>query len=480
MPVKIEGKVKEKETFKKLYEAEKRFDFYKLSYNKIPLWSFPREKASFYMNGFTSFPEQAFAFLKIRPLNLLKRITGFFLGFTKIFGNDVIIFANERHLQRIGDGDNFYNQYAELVLTGNQYKKALIFEFPTAMLLTYKKVKHERYLPMDFIVGVKKVFSFLYLFFYSKIKKEFYPKIQKADLWQKEDVSKILKFIAIQAYSIKYYSFILNIIKLLNPKAKFIYSCMAGYDKFPGVTEIQHGVIVNVHCHYIFPVMDSTREYLANKKIIVFSQKEKNLLLNNGYSAKNIEIKPNPKIYFQYLFNIKNDFFENKEKPKEIVIIGDFAGNAQATIKNTVFNIEKNKEKFDGWNVSLVLHPSEKNVYKDLKLSKVKVFENHQVSLWQMLSRALVVASICSTVLEEAIYFGCYEVIIINKAFEDQKLMIDWLCGNYPYKTETLPDDFSRWFLNNKDKIISHWQKKQEIMKKNHNYFKNYANRENF
>lgn len=474
MAIRISGKVKEKESFQRLYEAEKKFDFYNISYNKIPLWSFPREKASFFMNGFTTFSEPVSVFLRIRPVNLLKRIASFIFGLNKIFGNDIIVFVNERHLQQISKDNIFYNQYAEMALMGNQQKKAIIFEFPTAMLTKYKNVKYERYLPMDFIVGVKKAFSFLYLFFYPKIKKEFYLKIQKADLWQEEDVPKILKFIAIQAYNIKYYSFVLNIIRLLNPRAKFIYSCMAGYDKFPGVTEIQHGVIVDTHCHYIFPVLDSTREYIENKKTIVFSEKVKKLLVNNGYSDKNIEIRPNPKIYFQFLFNINDDFFKNQPESKEIVIIGDFAGNAQTTIKNAIFNIEKNKKEFDGWNISLVLHPSERNIYKDLQFSKVRVFENQEVSLWQMISRAVVVVSICSSVLEEAVYFGCYEIILINEAFEDQKFMIDWMCGDYPYKTDIFSDDFSRWFSKNKDKIINHWQKKREIMKENYEYFKNY------
>lgn len=474
MAIKISGKVKEKEAFERLYKAEKEFDFYKLSYDKIPLWSFPREKASFHMNGFTTFSEPAFAFLRIRPLNLLKRIISFFFGLNKIFGNDVIIFVNERHLQRIGKGDIFYNQYAELVLKEHPQKKVIIFEVSTSMSTRYKKTKYKKYLPLDFIIVLKKVFSFSFLFFYPKIYKEFYPKIQKADLWQKEDVKKILKFIAVQAYSIKYYGFFLKIIKLLNPNAKYIYSCMGVYDKFPEVIEIQHGVIVDVHCHYIFPVLDSTREYIENKKTIVFSEKEKKLLVDNGYSAKNIEIKPNPKVYFQFLFNIKNDFFEEQVRPKEIVIIGDFAGNAQTTIKNAVFNIEKNKEKFDGWNVSLVLHPSERNVYKDLQLLKVRVFENQDVSIWQMISNAVCVVSICSTVLEEAIYFGCYEIILINEAFEDQKLMIDWMCKDYPYKITIFSHEFSKWFTSNESKIIDHWQKKQEIMKKNYDYFQNY------
>jgi len=475
MAIKISGKVKEKEAFERLYEAEKKFDFYKLSYNKIPLWSFPREKASFFMNGFTSFPEQAFAFLKIRLICLLKRIASFIFGLNKIFGNDIIVFANERHLQWDKSGNIFYNQYAELALMEHQGKKAIIFEIPTSMTEKYKKVKYEKYLPLGFIIVLKKILSFCFLFFYPKIYKEFYPKIQKADLWQKEDIKKILKFISVQAYSIKYYGLILKIIKLLNPNAKHIYSCMGVYDKFPEVIEIQHGVIVDVHCHYIFPVMDSTREYIENKKTIVFSEKEKKLLVNNGYSAKNIEIKPNPKVYFQFLFNIKRDFFEEQVRTKEIVIIGDFAGNAQATIKNTVFNIEKNKEKFDGWNISLVLHPSEKNVYKDLQLSKVKVFENQDVSIWQMISNAICVVSICSTVLEEAIYFGCYEIILINEAFEDQKLMIDWMCKDYPHKTIIFSHEFSEWFISNESKIIDHWQKKQEIMKKNYDYFQNYG-----
>jgi len=474
MPVQTLKKIKFREAFQNLYRAEKEFGFYDLSYNGIPLWIYPRENASFFMNGVTSFPEQAFAFLRIRPINLLRRCARFFIGLNKIFGNDIIIFVNERHLQWSEKENNFYNQYAELVLEGGVYKKALIFEFPTSMTTKYKKTKYKKYLPLDLIIAIKRILSPCFLFFYPKINREFYQKIKKANLWQEKDIKKILRFSAMQAYGIKYYGIFLRLIKLLNPKAKLIYSCMAGYDKFPEVIEIQHGVIGDYHCQYIYPLVPQIKEYLQNKKIIVFSDKIKKLLTDNGYLAENVEVRPNPKIYFYFLKNVKKDFFKQVSEKKEIVIIGGFGGNIQETLKNFILNIEKNKEKFENWDVSIVLHPSEKNVYKNLRLKKVQVFENQEVSLWEMLCNAVCIASVCSTVMEEATYFGCFEIIIPNKDLEDQENAIEWLCGDYHYKTIVSSDDFPKWFKDNEEKIINHWKQKKEIMKKNYNYFQNY------
>ena len=475
MPIQTSGKVKDREAFQALCEAEKKFDFYNISYNKIPLWSCSREHAAFYINGSTSFPETISVSFKIRPINLFKRFIRFFIGLNKMFGNDIIIFVNERHLQWSSQENNFYNQYVELVLEKNPHKKALIFEFPTSMLTRYKKIKYEKYLPLDFIVAVKRILSFCHLLFYPKIKRNFYPKIKRADLLQKKDIKKVLKFTARQAYSINTYGVFLEIIKLLNPRAKLIYSCMAAYDKFPEVIEIQHGQINDIHCQYVFPDVVPMREYLKNKKIVVFSEKIKKLLVDNGYSTQNVEVRPNPKVYFYFLKNIQKDFFDETVRPKEIVIIGGFAGTIQETTKNFVLGIEKNREKFKDWNVSLILHPSEKNAYKDLKLTKVKVFENYEVSLWEMLSNAVCIASVCSSVIEEATYFGCFEIIIENKEMEDQEFIVNWMCGGYPYKININFDDFPKWFEKNENRIINHWQKKMEIMKKNHDYFQNYG-----
>lgn len=467
MAILISGKVKEREAFQKLCQAEKEFDFYKLSYNKIPVWSCSREHAFFYINGTTSFKETISASFKINPINLLKRIASFAFGLNKIFGNEIIIFANERHLEEERQSNNFYNQYAELILEKNSGKKTLIFEFPAFMTTKYKKTNYEKYLPFDFIISIKKIFSFCSLFFHLKIKKEFYLKIKKANLAEEQDIKKILKFASRQAYSIKYYGIFLKIIKLLNPKAKQIYSCMGALDKFPEVTEIQHGQITEFHCQYIFPEALQIKEYIKNRKIIVFSDKVKEMLLLNGYLNQNIKVMPNPKIYFYFKKNITEDFFE-KPISKEMVIISGFTGTIQETTKNFVFNIEENKDKFNDWNISLVLHPSEENIYKNLKLTKVKVFENHQVSLWKMLSSSLLMATIVSSVIEEAIYFGCFEIIIENKEMEDQDISVNWLAGDYPYKVKIPFDEFSEWFPKNENKIIDYWFKKMEIMKNNY------------
>lgn len=474
MPTQTIKKVKTRESIKALWEAEKKFDFYNISYNKIPLWSYIREKTYHFASGLASFSEPLKAFFKIRPINLFRRIISFLLGLNKLFGNDIIIFANERHLQWNEKENNFYNQYVELALEENPGKKALVFEFFAFMTTRYKKVRYQRYLPLDFIVAVKKLLSFCYLFFYPKIKREFYPKIKKSGLLQEEDIKKVIKFTALQAYGINYYGIFLKIIKLLNPRAKSFYGCMGALDKFPEVTEIQHGRIAEDGCQYVFPNIAPIREYVKNKKMIVFSDTVRKILIDNGYSAENVKVRPNPKVYFYFLKNIQKDFFVQRPTSKEMVIIGGFAGTIRETIQNFIFGIEKNEEIFNDWNISLVLHPSEKNVYKNLGLNKVKVFENHEVSLWQMLSRATLMASIYSSVLEEATNFGCFEIIIKNKELADQEGMINEMCGDYPYKTLLNFYDFPEWFKTNKDMLARHWQKKMEIMKRNYDYFQNY------
>src|SRR6185436_18879452 len=320
-----------------------------------------------FLNGLTKVPGQSVGFIKIKPLEVIGRMIFFFINAHKMVGNDIIIFANERHLQWSDQNGCYYNQFAELVLEKSKYKKALIFEFPTSMTKKYGKVFYQEYLPLDIVIALKTVFSWCCIFFYPKVREEFYPKLKEAGLWQAGDIGKILTFMALQAYSIAWYGSFLRLVKWLNPKAKLVYSCMGAYDKFPEVIEIQHGMVDDLNLQYIFPKTPSMEKYLHNKKIIVFSDKVKDMLVGYGYLAENIEVAPNPKIYFYFLKNMEEKFFSEYVGEKEIVIIGALGDTIKEKIKDFIFDIESNQEKFKDWKVSLVLHPSERNTYKDLK-----------------------------------------------------------------------------------------------------------------
>jgi len=249
-----------------------------------------------------------------------------------------------------------------------------------------------------------------------------------------------------------------------------IYSCMAGYDKFPEITEIQHGLILDFHAQYIYPKIPALNDYLRQKKMIVFSNDIRDLLIDRGYFSENIKTAPNPKIYFYFLKSLEKDFFQKKLSPK-ILIISDWGGNFQKIFRKIVLEIEKNRKRFKDWEISLILHPTEENVYEDLNLTKVKVFENHEVSLWGILSEAVCIIGINSTVLGEATYFGCFDIILKDKELEDQKYYIDWLCKGYSHKAMVPPEEFIEWFEINEQKIINHLSTKKEIMLKHYEKF---------
>ncbi len=203
------------------------------------------------------------------------------------------------------------------------FKKVLVFEFPIPMTLKYKKINYERYWLLDPLLFLRQIFSPLSLFYYNRIKKEFARKLHLANLWEDSETKKIFKFCARSAYNIKSYAIFLRIIKFLNPKVKLIYSCMGGFDKFPEVIEIQPALILDSQPQYIYPQVTAIKNYLKNKKMMVFSQKTKKLFLLNGYIRENISIIDNPKIRFFFLKNLKRSSFKKKKEfEKKIVIIG--------------------------------------------------------------------------------------------------------------------------------------------------------------
>ena len=463
-------KIKIKETFQRLCQIEQDSDFFSLSYNKIPLWVYVREAAMLAASGLIRSSGQTASSQRINLSNLIRRVFYFLINFYKLFGNEVIIFTNERHLELDSNKSRYYNQYAELVLNDTEFKKVLIFEFPTAMTRQYRRVKYDRYLPLDFVLAIKQVLSPLSFFFSRKIKKEYHDKLQRSNFWRDQEIKKILKLCVSSAYNINYYGVFLKFIKFLNPKAEMIYSCMAGYDKFPEITEIQHGLILDFHAQYIYPKIPALNDYLRQKKMIVFSNDIRDLLIDRGYFSENIKTAPNPKIYFYFLKSLEKDFFQKKLSPK-ILIISDWGGNFQKIFRKIVLEIEKNRKRFKDWEISLILHPTEENVYEDLNLTKVKVFENHEVSLWGILSEAVCIIGINSTVLGEATYFGCFDIILKDKELEDQKYYIDWLCKGYSHKAMVPPEEFIEWFEINEQKIINHLSTKKEIMLKHYEKF---------
>ncbi len=464
------------EAFKKLSRAEQELDFFNLSYFGVPVWIYPREDVSFILNGMAQSSGQFEPHFKINVFVFLSRIFYFFINFYKIFNNEVIIFTNERHLQWNEKEQRYYNPYAELAVESNKFKKVLIFEFFTGMTKKYKKTKYKKYLPLDFFIGAKQILSPLSFFFSFKIKREFNGKLNRANLWSEQGERKIIGLCVAAGYSINYYGLILKFIKILNPKAKFIYSCMAAFDKFPEVIEIQHGAIARYHCQYIYPKTESIKDYLKNKKIIVFSDKVKKLFYENEYSLENVLVKPNPKIYFYFLKNLEENFFITKHITNKITIVSGFGWNFYKIYKEFLLSIEKNKDKLSNWEFFLLLHPVEDNGYRELSLTKVKIFRNNEASLWDLLSESLCMVNIYSSVMEESPYFGCFNVILENKELAEQKYFSDWLCGDYPNKEFVAPEKFAEWLLKNEQKIINHREKKLKIMENNYKYFLEYKN----
>ncbi|MFA5948308.1 MAG: hypothetical protein WC806_05085 [Candidatus Gracilibacteria bacterium] len=475
--IKVKSKVKMKEAFEKIFEAEKRFDLFSYKCCNIPLWIYPRIRAMNMIDGVNDFGYQTEGFIKMNFLNILGRIFYFFINFYRFIGNDVIIFSNERYLDLDKKNGKYFSSMAEGAILDSHAKKPLIFEFPSFTTKKYKKTKYKSYIPLDFFLALKEIFLFLSFFYNWKIKKEFSSKLTSSGLWNKNEVKELMSFMSHYAYDINVCKFFLRIIKFLNPKAKLVYSCVAAYDKFPDVVEIQHGLIIDFHAQLFFPLETSIKEYIKNKKTIVFSEKSKKMLLLNGYTDENTIILPNPKasVYFQN--NINRQFFENQKMSDEnkIVMISSL-GSVPNILKRLILDIEKNKEHLEKWDFSLIMHPSEKNTYKDLAPSKVKVFENHQVSLWDLLANSLCIIVVASSVIEEAKHFGCFEIIISDETMEDQKDYVKALAEDYPFKEVISPENFIEWFKTNEEKIILHRKKKLELMKENYSNFQNFQN----
>jgi hypothetical protein len=121
----------------------------------------------------------------------------------------------------------------------------------------------------------------------------------------------------------------------------------------------------------------------------------------------------------------------------------------------------------------MILHPTEENIYKKFNLKKIKVYENHEISLWSALSEAVCTIDISSTVIKESSYFGCFNIILEDENFNDQKDFIKALSDGYQFKEIVKPENIADWFSENKSKIEKHVLEKNKIMQKNYKYFLN-------
>lgn len=451
---------------------EKELGFFDLHVKRIPLWIYIRERAANMVNGMSIETSQKASRQGLNWGIFFSRAIVFFSKFRALFGNEVIIFANERHLEMIKKTGKYYHPYVEMVIDlEKNNKKFLVLEFPNAMRKIFQKVGYQRYLPMDFILMLKQSFSFLAFFWSFPVKKRLLPALLASRLWDSRSIKEILRIGGYSAYNITFYWFFLRFLKLLNPKLERIYSCMGAYDKFPEVVEIQHGVIHDFHHQYIFPPVKTLGPYLSNKINIVFSERIKNLFIDNGYSGKLITVLPNPKIAFYFKFNGDSEKGLLTSK-KKITIIGDWGGNLKNVFEILISSIEHNERLFSGWEINLILHPTQENHYQNKMPKKVRVFENHQISVWESLHDSLCVLAVNSTVLEEATYFGCFSGIILDTTMEDQEYYIDWLCGDYPYKDYFKPEDFAKWFSDHESMLVFHLPKKVRIMDDNLYKFK--------
>ncbi len=459
-----------KKGFELLAGAEEKYGFFETWHEGMPLWLYGRDRALNIVSGITSYSGQTISSHKIRPLNLIARAWHFLANVHKMWGNDLIIFTNERHLEKELSTGKYYNPFAELAIREyREAKKVLVFEFPIPMTQKYRSAVYPRYLPLDFFFFLRQIFSPLAFFYYPRTKKVFAPKLKASGLFTENEITELVRRCYRSAYFITCYRIFLKLVKWLNPRAVAIYSCMGGFDKFPGVIEIQPALITDIHSVYMYPQTPEIKQYLQTRRMVVFSQETKELLARHGYLRENMIVRQNPKIQYYFIKNIHPELLEKiPAPPYELVIVGNWGGSLLGIIKQIVLDIEKNKEVFKDWNISLVLHPAEENTYKQLKLQKVVVFENHKVSLWGKLARAAATIDIGSTVIQESSYFGCYNIILKDEKFESQKDFIDSLCRGYSYKNLVVPQEFIVWFKANEQQLKSHIIEKNKIIKANH------------
>ena len=155
-----EVRVNFKEGFKKLADLEVQYDLFSIFYEGIPLWLYARDRALNIISGITSYEGQSISSHAIRPVNLVKRVFYCILNFYKIFNNDIIIFTNERHLEKDLQTGEYYNPFAELAVRQNpNAKKFLIFEFPIPMTVKYQKVNYQNYMLLDVFLFFRQIFS---------------------------------------------------------------------------------------------------------------------------------------------------------------------------------------------------------------------------------------------------------------------------------------------------------------------------------
>lgn len=463
----------EKEAFKKLLKIEEKLHLWEHQYKDQLLWPIVRGECFEYLSGsvihekisvtrgqstLINILKRIFFFLinaqKLYGgdviLNIFKRIFFFLINSPKLYGNNLIFLMKERQLVKT-DNSNFINPYIDLILTEEKKKNYLILESPHLFSDRYKKVTYKKYIPFDLFLLLRLLFkSFLKVGHKERKKiKNKIRKIPKIDAKQKNDLYNNY----IRAKGDIFSRIILyKFLRLLNPGAKIYYS--PGFmDKINDQNEsninveVQHSMIPDTNTNYIIPKNKHTKKILENKKMIVFQEQVKELLVNQGYLAKNIILKKHPLLKSFFTNLTKNDF-KIKNKKIKVLIIGSAAERQHRMLNDFINQINNlgiaNLKYFE---IELLFHP--KDVHDDyIKSTHVKYSSDNE-NLYKKLLMADIVVSPGSTVLHEATYFGCFNLILIGKD-DSSSNSPEWPCKDYDFYKVVNFKKAGEWIVNHK------------------------------
>ncbi len=447
-----------RQALERLAQLEIELNLWERQYRSTPLWLYGRLPCMNTLAGVTLHWRQH----QIHFRGLVRRLVQGFRSIRHRFsGRTDMVVLNERHLSfdhhaghefhyiidalRLPDGSYSLHEYPNYFSTrscrteyGNQYH----------LLDLWVLVK------AGFVVAMQPLVRRRITRWFADLRRHFSP----------QDCRTIFTAISMGYAHLIFDDAMLRILKRLNRSLRTVYTCMGFFtnsvDNSSGidVIEIQHGIIPPDHVMYVLPINRYTRPFLRSKKMVLWDDKTRQMLVDHGYEQSNVTLLPRSrlKVYLQrnraavqrFLQHSRSD---DKEVRLLVVSQGDqMTARAISAFLDTL--AAGTSDQTITVQTTILLHPNQaKSPFDDWPEVLV---EKNRGQLYDLLLAADAVVGTYSTVLGEASDFHNF-VISLTDESRNCDYCVQWLIGDYEDKLVDRPREAAGWLLAHLDQMMS-------------------------
>jgi hypothetical protein len=422
-------KVGFKETHKKFLSLEDELDLFNIKIAGVYFWERMRVELFYYLLEKSGVSGQHHTKTKGRFSHLVKTgilsIPNFFLKNPYLITKKEILFFGHQR-RKLDDDDKWVDLYCDPIIENLNYSYVLIEAYHINTHLKPVKTKNIRYLDFIVLLAVIKRLLRIDRFSFSEDEKKILLEIQKEIESNFKIKIDLLKFCKDRLLLRKSYLPLFKILlRRIRPKIVITvvsYSplvevlCEVCKEQKIPIVELQHGVISQYHKGYSFSGPKRKKRAFVDY-IFVFGD----------FWIKSIEFPINK----ERIFSLGYPYLE-KEIKKHLGVTKKrqilFISSGDIGIPLSKFAVELSNNNLHNYTIVYKLHPGEyhrwKRIYPWLKKSNIKVIENDNISLYQLLAESEIQVGVSSTVLYEGLKHGLRTFLVPLPGIEYMKYLI--------------------------------------------------------